>query len=485
MFEKYRPVYKKDYQQWMTKQKARLKNVAADKRRLHYHIMPAIGWLNDPNGLCQVHGTYHIYYQYDPFDTNGDLKLWGHVTTKDFIRYEEHEPFLYPDTSWDTHGVYSGCAFIEQDEIHYFYTGNIKLFDRKDHDYINSGRVSNTLHLISKDGFHFEQKQRLMTNTDYPQDISLHVRDPKVWKHEDTYYMVLGARDLAANGCVLIFSSTDMNAWSYHSRIQTKQPFGYMWECPDLFEMDGQYFLISCPQGVPTQNFDYANVHSCTAMKLKGSLTDGFQVDAIQQLDRGFDFYAPQSFVDENGRRILIGWMGIPDADYTNPTVADGWQHALTIPRQLYSKDGILHQVPLAELRQLRTHTWQLDTTALNRLSFAEAVYEMEISGKDIVDMELYLSKEICISYHDHVFTLDITGAGCGRTLRQVQLSSLHDLHIFSDTTSLELFINEGSEVFTTRVYPNHPRCVTLNTRQNVHIQLHSLRAHQIKEAYV
>ena len=56
--------------------------------------------------------------------------------------------------------------------------------------------------------------------------------------------------------------------------------------------------------------------------------------------DRGFDFYAPQSFEDESGRRILIGWMGIPDADYTNPTEEAGWQHALTIPRELSVRDG-------------------------------------------------------------------------------------------------------------------------------------------------
>ena len=130
--------------------------------RTKYHIMPPVGWINDPNGLCQFHGLYHLYYQYDPFDANGDLKLWAHVTTRDFIRYEEQEPFLFPDSDLDTHGVYSGSAFVEDGRIHYFYTGNIKLFDREDHDYIHSGRVANTIHLESTDGWHFAQKELVM-----------------------------------------------------------------------------------------------------------------------------------------------------------------------------------------------------------------------------------------------------------------------------------------------------------------------------------
>ena len=105
MFKKYEPVCRKDYDAWKRLQAEPKQKAAADPRRLHYHLMPDIGWLNDPNGLCQFHGLSHLYYQYDPCDANGDLKLWAHVTTRDFIRYEEQEPFLFPDSDLDTHGV--------------------------------------------------------------------------------------------------------------------------------------------------------------------------------------------------------------------------------------------------------------------------------------------------------------------------------------------------------------------------------------------
>lgn len=483
MFQKYSPVTRTDYERWIPHQTAAIQRVQSDPYALHYHLMPRLGWLNDPNGLCQFHGIYHIYYQYDPFDVNGDLKLWAHLTTRDFIHYEEHAPFLFPDSELDTHGAYSGSAFVKDDHIHFFYTGNIKLFDRPDYDYIHNGRVANTIHLDSPDGFHFAKKELVMGMQDYPKGFTQHIRDPKLIEESDAIYMVQGARDENDHGAVLVFASKDLSHWQYRYALRTKEPLGYMWECPDLFVVDGQHLLITCPQGVPTQGVDYANVHSCVWMKLSAALMEKPTIETIHQLDRGFDFYAPQSFADEQGRRILIGWMGIPDADYTNPTKESGWQHALTIPRQLFWKDGQLHQQPLPELKKLRRQSWELDQKALNERNFEEACYELQLQLTNCERLSLTLSEEIRITYQDQLFTLDITACGCGRTTRSVQLTKLQDLHIFSDTSSLELFLNDGSEVFTTRIYPSRPRCVKLETvgQTASAIRLHTLSAHQIK----
>ena len=154
--------------------------VAQDPWRLGYHIMPESGWLNDPNGLCQLHGHYHIYYQYSPFDAEGNTKLWGHMTTKDFISYQQEEPVLYPDQRMDARGVYSGSAFRLGDELYFFYTGNVKLFDQEDYDYVHQGREQNTILVTSKDGYVFSEKECLMSNEDYPAGMSCHIRDPKI-----------------------------------------------------------------------------------------------------------------------------------------------------------------------------------------------------------------------------------------------------------------------------------------------------------------
>ena len=88
------------------------------------HLMPPVGWLNDPNGLCQLNGIYHAFFQYSPFNAEGGVKMWGHYTSKDMIDWEYQGVKLYPDQPFDCHGVYSGSAFIEDDKMYVYYTGN-------------------------------------------------------------------------------------------------------------------------------------------------------------------------------------------------------------------------------------------------------------------------------------------------------------------------------------------------------------------------
>ena len=174
--------------------------------------------------------------------------------------------------------------------------------------------------------------------------------------------------------------------------------------------------------------------------------------------------------------------MGIPDADYTNPTTQDGWQHALTIPRLLEWKNGVLHQKPLPQLQALRRNSRKLNAEQLNELHFDEASFELCIEADNCKEMELQLNEEICMTMKEGLFTLDIHACGAGRDQRSVALDHLDDIQIFSDTTSLEIFLNDGTEVFTTRIYPTRPRCVKLNIKDNTAaITLHSLMAHQFK----
>ena len=461
--KKYEKVQKQDYEKWHREHADYRRQVRKDPDRLTYHLMPESGWLNDPNGLCQFHGTYHIYYQFTPFEPTGELKLWGHYTTQDFIHFQNEKPVLFPDTDQDAHGVYSGSAWIEDDTIHYFYTGNVKFFDRDDYDYIMTGRGSNVLHVESRDGFAMSKKDVLMTNKDYPADMSCHVRDPKILKRADGYYMVLGARDAQSRGLVLLYHSADLKQWTFRNRITTREPFGYMWECPDLFELDGQLLLLCCPQGVKPEGRKYENVHQCTAMKLDYDFqTDAYTISEgsdIQLVDRGFDFYAPQTFEDETGRRILIGWMGIPDADYTNPTVERGWQHALTLPRQLHFKQGRLYQEPLKELENLRgeKYTFALDGIRQRETGLTgeagSLCFEVCLSLETCENLHVTLRKGVNLYYEQGILTLDMGTCGSGRTSRSVEVESLETLRIYSDTTSLEIFVNDGAEVFTTRVY--------------------------------
>ena len=221
--------------------------------RLGHHLMPPVGWLNDPNGLCWYKGKYHVFFQYAPFDVEGGLKFWGHYTSVDLVDWKYEGTALYPDSPYDCHGVYSGSALVEDEKMHLFFTGNVKIDG--DYDYINEGRETSTLHVESEDGIHFGDKEEIISFEKYPEDFTCHIRDPKVWKKNNRYYMILGGRLKEDKGAVLVYGSEDMKDWKLDRVITTPEAFGYMWECPDYFELDGQKFLSVSPQGLKREEY--------------------------------------------------------------------------------------------------------------------------------------------------------------------------------------------------------------------------------------
>ena len=178
-----------------------------------------------------------------------------------------------------------------------FYTGNVKNIG--DYDYINSGREHNTVLIVSEDGKNFNNKKLLMKNSDYPSNLTCHVRDPKVFKENDKFYMVQGARDKEDVGQIIVFESDDLINWKYINTIKSEEKFGYMWECPDLIELNGKKVLIISPQGIEADGIKYNNIYQSGYYLLEGDFkTENYKLNNFDEIDRGFDFYAPQTFVD-------------------------------------------------------------------------------------------------------------------------------------------------------------------------------------------
>ena len=413
------------------------------------HLMPPVGWLNDPNGLCQMDGVFHAFFQYSPFNAEGGVKMWGHYTSTNLIDWEYKGVSLYPDQPFDCHGVYSGSAFLEDGTMYLYYTGNVKLEDG-DFDYINTGREANTVLVTTKDGIHFGSKKELLRNSDYPSDLTCHVRDPKVFALDERYYMVLGARTLDDHGEVLVFESADKLHWNHINTITTPKAFGYMWECPDLFELDGQWFLAVSPQGIACQN-----VYGCGYFALQGDWRTDCTLSEFHALDDGFDYYAPQSFAAADGRRIQFGWMGMPDADYTNPTVEYGWQHCLTLPRVLTQDgNGCLLQAPAVELNALRGEARQ---PADGETVETDPCFDLTASPAG--NFVLTIANGLTLTYTeaDRTCTLRFTDAAiaAGRTERKAVLDApCRSLRVVGDASSLEIFLNDGAAVLSTRYYP-------------------------------
>ena len=377
--------------------------------RTRYHIMPPVGWLNDPNGLCQFRGVYHAYFQYSPLNVHGGGGFWGHCMSRDLLHWEYKEPVLTTDIPEDESGVYSGSALIENDRMYLFYTGNVK--KPGDYDYIDAGRISTQILTESEDGQHMSEKVKLLGMEDYPEDMTQHIRDPKVWKENGRYFMVLGARrrdwDSRGNrsdkGGMLLYTSGDKRKWSLYQEYVPEKPFGYMWECPDIFRLGGRKILSFCPQGLPSE-----------AEKI-----------------------------------------------HRNLSVKNGWQHCLTIPTELTFHDGRIFRMPVRELEDL---PWAKMKKENGRYHWADRTVRLQIKEINGNRQTIRLGNEkngltiladgdrVELSFSGNSGNPSRCGGGRGRRTGRVE-GMVREMLVIIDSSIVEVFVNSGETVFTTRIY--------------------------------
>ncbi|PYZ91619.1 sucrose-6-phosphate hydrolase [Salipaludibacillus keqinensis] len=448
--------------------------VMADPYRQSFHLMPPVGLLNDPNGWIQWNGTYHMFYQWNPFAASHGAKFWGHYSSTDMVNWTEEPIALAPSEWFEKNGCYSGSAVDVNGQLTLMYTGNVK--DEK------GNRQSYQCVATSDDGVHFDKKGPVVD--ELPEGYTAHFRDPKVWQENGRWYMIIGAQTEDEQGRALLYQSEDFQTWTFTgplagAGIGQVDSFGYMWECPDMFSLEGKDILIVSPQGLEPEGMVYHNKYQAGYFIGEANLNDPvFHHGEFTELDRGFEFYAPQTTVDDRGRRIIVGWMGVPEQDEEDhPTIENQWVHCLTIPRELHLSNGRLLQKPVEELKQLRhtpvrfeqkeihARTTQLDGIAgttvellFENLSTVGELFEWTFRG----DARLIYNKQerIMTLERKHIKTRLMER-------RQCYVEQLHDVQIFMDSSSLEIFINGGEEVFTSRYFPDpSDQSITIRSSQ-------------------
>nr|WP_239454196.1 glycoside hydrolase family 32 protein [Bacillus suaedaesalsae] len=326
-----------------------LKTVINDSHRLAYHIMTPRGWMNDPNGLIQFNGDYHVFYQHYPYDSKWGPMHWGHVVSSDLVHWKHLPIALAPSEHYDTGGCFSGSAVDNNGTLTLIYTG---------HEEQNFPKEVQCI-ATSEDGIHFLKYEHNPVISSPPPEGSEDFRDPKVWKHDELWYMVVGTGKDEV-GKALLYQSADLIKWEYRGVLaESDGSLGYMWECPDLFKLQEKYILVLSPMKDGWQN-----------RYLVGDLsyeTGKYTKEAEHLLDYGFHFYAPQTFEDESGRRILIGWMDMWET--TMPSQKNGWAGAMTLPRELtLSENGTLRIQPVKELEMLRKNEYTIRAYHSNML---------------------------------------------------------------------------------------------------------------------
>ena len=451
------------------------------KYGLVYHIVPPYGLMNDPNGLIYFKGQYHVFFQWNPTDTKHANKHWGHLVSDDMIQWKRVELALAPDQWFDKSGVYSGSAYVHNDQLWLFYTGNVK---------DDEGNASSYQCLaISEDGIHFKKKGPLF---EHPKGYTRHVRDPKVWydPRVDHYWMVVGAQTEDLKGDTLVYRSEDLLHWVLNGSISVEEKdFGYMWECPDVIPFEEKDTFIYSPQGIEAQGERFNNLYQ-TVVQLGQFTIDGkFVVDAdnLTEVDAGFDYYAPQSFQAEDGRILQYGWMGIPEGkEVLIPTIQDGWIHALTIPREVSIQNGKYLQKPARELWNLTTNVQKIQWNATRFESvFSSPAQVWTVNWKEAVQdkLAIQLRNEIFIQYDAETQILSVSRTdwetGERETRERTLQSPLKHLNAWMDYSSLELFINDGEEVFTLRFFTEEEALdflIQQTVEQEMAIEVYSMK---------
>ncbi|WP_026568404.1 glycoside hydrolase family 32 protein [Bacillus sp. UNC41MFS5] len=462
-----------DHQQRLAKAQATIqeasKNVKNTPFRLGYHIMAPANWINDPNGVIQWNGEYHVFFQHHPYSAKGGPIHWGHVKSKDLV-YWEHLPIaLAPGEEYDKSGCFSGSAVDNDGKLTLIYTGHVTLNEETE-EFIEYQCIAESI-----DGVHFKKHSSNPVIAEPPSKGSPHFRDPKVWKQEDKWYMVIGSQKDNL-GRVVLYESNDLISWEYQGVLaESTGKLGYMFECPDFIELDGKHILLFSPQGVEPEGDQYQNLYQ------NGCLIGEFDYNSKKfshgeflELDKGFDFYAGQSFLDDKGRRIVIGWMDMWESHM--PEQEHGWAGALTIPRELkFNENGILSMVPIEELQKLRNEyiivpeTTISERTVLQQIQgeCLELIAEFSLKGcsakKFGIDVRCSRDGQektsVIYDVKDGKIYVDRNSSGKG--VGGIRTSVVHGnndsikLQLFIDRSSLELFVNNGETVMTSRIYPD------------------------------
>ena len=415
-----------------------------------YHLTADKNWINDPNGLIFYKGFYHVFYQHHPFGLDWGPMHWGHQVSKDLLHWE-HLPFaLTPGNSFDKDGCFSGSSIVVNDRLYIFYTGFI---NNEDPEKIRQQQCI----AYSDDGIHFTKGGLVIGEDKLPKEFAPNdFRDPCVFVENDRYVMLVAARRINGRGNILRYESFDLLHWEFVTAILKEDSKGTMIECPDYIK--DLNLLTYCEQFQPVEGYLHHNLH--TNIYEVGEFVDKkFMSFKKGMIDYGFDFYAPQFFMDKG---ILIAWMNMWDRN--NPSKKYGFTGSMTIPRKVEVVNNELLQTPVMPQNVL----YELKNVTNLTDHVVTGFYRLEIEGLKSFSLKLRKGDKHETSFvlfeDEWVFNRSRSGdeiagkekdSDSVKGIRRMPLKKLekHTLYVVLDKFSVELFVDGVS--MTSLIYPN------------------------------
>lgn len=439
-----------------------------------FHPRPAQGWINDPNGISHINGRYHVFFQYNPESARHQSIAWGHVSSADLVRWEEHPVALRPQAGGpDEYGCWTGVVTDDGGVPTAAYSGV-----RGD-----GGHSQVVIARGSADLVQWDQTGHVAASMPADEQVTA-VRDPFLFHFNGKRYAMQGAGLANGHAALLLYTVENMSNWEYQGIwLTSANPVAAdftpaeIWECPQLVQVPessaagSDSVAGSDSAGTWLMMFSLwlsgdAHEHANGVGHLIGSLTEDpqtglpvFTPRSGGKSDLGRDFYAPQ-IVALQDRALLWGWAnegpgrdGRRGRDQAEIDAA-GWAGVLTFPRELSVLNGALAVNPAPEVEAYRGELLASNAGGTVVLpALAEALVRGSATGAD---------GTAGAAVADGVVELVLVAADGGaddgtdggrQTVFSGTIAAGEELRIFVDASLVEVY-RSGSVATTLRAYP-------------------------------
>ena len=461
--------------------------------RLNYHFSPEKGWMNDPNGLFYLDGTYHLFFQYTSFQSIPDFSKmgWGHAISKDLIRWEELSPAIASD---DKGAIFSGSAVVDKDNTSGFGDGKnvpvVAIFTYHNMAKEKAGEIDAQSQAIAYSLDKGKTWTKYSNNPVLKNPGIKDFRDPKVFWDAARKQWVMG---LAAQDRQHFYASKNLKDWTFLSEFgKDVGGHGGVWECPDLFPIkvdgtnDEKWVLIvninpGGPNGGSAAQY-FVGDFDGTTFKMDALFTKQLEKEKVAWLDWGRDNYASVSFDNvPDHKRVIIGWMS--NWDYSPVVPTDKWRGSSTIPREVTltrSREGYtLKNIPVQQLKNYEGNAVRKEIKLVSDqkliskadVDLSKAVVDVNFKkmtkGKYTFTLENSIGEKVVFGIDNNKQELFIDRTKSGKTnfktnfadrISKAPLAKSYKNATFKivlDKTSIEIFFNDGEKVMTEIFFPN------------------------------
>ena len=429
------------------------------KRPVFHYASPG-DRITRPIAILRINDRIHLFYQWHTKLDGKEKICWGHSSSSDFINWNPEPLALVPDHKEDCEGCLSGSVLEHNGSYTIVYTGVTKEKDLE---------VQNQC-IAKGDGIKFQkiEENPIVTSRNIPFIYEkTHFNSPHIWINDEKYFMCCSIKKTDKNGLLVIFSSSNLTDWTFFSFIDEKNHSDVPnWENPVIRRMNSTDFLFYSASCDGEKHTFYKKIHFDVQDSNVLSEAESGLISVAEPVDYGLDFHDPIFTELPDGRTVMTGILLAEHKKDNEPE--ELWSGQLSIPREITFRNGRLYQTPVRELSDVRINRVcgeilpkeETEIEILDGRHF-ELKTELTVSDTETGSMSLYICKKdkhyVEIRYDAKKGTLlfdrSRTKYPGKKAKKEIPVSpTLSGTICFLciiDTSSVEIFINDGEKVFS------------------------------------